>query len=377
MTMTDATETAHASGNGPAALLRGLLVGGAFGAGVAAIVVGGTIGKVAVWGSGIAALALLVLTTAAFSARHRVRRPVVERVKAVAMIESRRATSGEYADVPVAFDLTVAPDDRPAFRAHVHRSVNLVDLPDFPVRGIVVVEYPPDRPWDVTIVSEPDAEWASRAARASLDSAPESTRVRDPEKAGPWCAIAVLGMLAGAAVVVLVFRGDLFTDDPAKPSSSATSPGAFGGSGRSGGSGSTSTTVSRSVTTADVSTSILIGGQLRATSDALLKAGVSTAVSVSVTDRRMTARGTKPDEWAPGQLPVVLTDLPYERMPELVREARTNLGVTGAGAGSWRIDIARDAKTRAVVIRVTVTGGNGTADVQADGTGRITATHSL
>ncbi|MFF7156736.1 hypothetical protein [Streptomyces sp. NPDC008139] len=372
MTMTDATETAHRSGNGPLALLRGLLVGGAFGAGVAAIVVGGTIGKVAVWGGGIGALALLFLTTAAFSARRRLRRPVVERVKAVAMIESRRATSGEYADVLVAFDLTVAPDDRPAFRANVYRSVNLVDLPDFPVRGIVVVEYRPDEPWDVKIVSEPDAEWASRAARASLDSAPESTRVRNPEKAGPWCAIAVLGMLAGAAVVVLVFRGDLFTDDPAKPSSSATGPGASGGSG---GSNATSTTVSQSVTTADVSTSILIGGQLRATSDALLKAGVSTAVSVSVTDRRMTARGTKPDEWAPGQLPVVLTDLPYERMPELVREARTNLGVTGAGAGSWRIDIARDAKTRAVVIRVTVTGGNGKADLQADGTGRITATH--
>ncbi|MBD0739174.1 hypothetical protein BGM09_06840 [Streptomyces sp. CBMA29] len=352
--------------------MRGLLTCALYGAALAAIVVGATIGKPGLWIGGIGAFLLVSAVSLVLGVRRQARKPVVGRRKALAMIESRRATSGEYADVPVDFELTVAPDDRPAYRAKARQSINLVDIPDYPVRGVVVVEYRPDRPWDVKLVTTPDARWSRRAADASLDSAPESTLIKDPDKGSACCFVGVLGVLIGAAVVVLLFRGDLFTDDPAKPSPSPAGPGASSGSSGSSG---TSTTVSQSVTTADVSTSILTDGQLRATSDALLKAGVSTAVSVGVTDRRMTARGTKPDEWAPGQLPVVLGDLPYERMPALVERARTGLGVTGAGDGSWKIDIARDAKTGAVVIRVSVTGGNGSASLEADGTGRIIRTH--
>jgi len=71
---------------------------------------------------------------------------------ALAKIESRRATSGESADVPVEFDLTVQPEDGPAYRVTTSRTINLVDIPDYRPGGTVVVEYPADRPWQVGIV---------------------------------------------------------------------------------------------------------------------------------------------------------------------------------------------------------------------------------
>lgn len=239
----------------------GLVVGLLSGAGLAALVCGLVIGRPALWGPGAGVTGMFLLTSTGVFDR-RSAKPVVEWCKALAMIESRRATSGEYADVPVAFDLTVAPDDRPAFRARANESINLVDLPDYQVRGIVVVEYRVDKPWEVRLVTAPDPEWAGRRAEAVLDSAPESSRETSPEKTGASCLIGFLGLLAGAAVIIVLFRGDLFKDDdrgtaPASPSSMSST-------------GATvweSTTVSESTTTADVSTSVLTRGQPRTTAD--------------------------------------------------------------------------------------------------------------
>ncbi|MFI1189084.1 hypothetical protein [Streptomyces californicus] len=64
--------------------------------------------------------------------------------------------------------------------------------------------------------------------------------------------------------------------------------------------------------------------------------------------------------------------LPYELFPALVREARTTLGVRTPE--SWRIDVAPDPGAWQGVgprVRVTVTGEEGTAHLDADATARI------
>jgi hypothetical protein len=128
---------------------------------------------------------------------------------ALARIESRRATGSEGPDIPVEMDLTVAPDDAPAFRVRVTRDVNLVDLPDCRVGAILVVRYRPGAEWNTEVVDRPDGTWARRAATGTVDSAPEETRVATPPM--PWssCLLALAGVLAGAAAIALVFGLDL------------------------------------------------------------------------------------------------------------------------------------------------------------------------
>ncbi|MEW2519814.1 hypothetical protein [Actinacidiphila alni] len=358
--------------------LRSLILGLLLGATIAALVCGLVIGRPALWGPGAGGVGLFLLAASGVF-EPKSDKPVVERRKALAMIESRRATStGESADIPVAFDLTVAPDERPAYRVNTDETINLVDIPDYKVRGIVVVEYRVDKPWEVALVTEPDAEWSRRRAEAVLDSAPESSREKDTaQKVGLGCLMAFLGLLAGAAVIVVLFRGDLFKDDGADsgahpaPSVSASSDASSStSSDSSSDSSSTTTTVTDSITTADVSGSILTGGLLRTTADSMVTAGAPTAIRLTISEHRMTARGTTPAEWTADRLPVALSTLPYEKMPALVREARTTLNVNGPG--DWQIDVTRDARTKAVRIVVTVWDGNGDGTLTADETGRVT-----
>jgi hypothetical protein len=132
---------------------------------------------------------------------------------ALALIESRRATSGEGGDIPVAFDLTVAPDGAPAYRVKITQTINLVDIPDYQPRRLVVVDHHPDRPWQVRINTRPTPEWVRRAAEDAVDSAPESTLATKPDQGSPFCLLSFLGILLGGAVIVVLFRGDLFKDD--------------------------------------------------------------------------------------------------------------------------------------------------------------------
>ncbi|SFE78449.1 hypothetical protein SAMN05216251_105187 [Actinacidiphila alni] len=361
---------AGGSGEDDGSPLRSLILGLLLGATIAALVCGLVIGRPALWGPGAGVTALFLLAGTGVFER-RTDKPVVERRKALAMIESRRATStGESADIPVAFDLTVAPDERPAYRVNTDETINLVDIPDYKVRGIVVVEYRVDKPWEVALVAEPDAEWSRRRAEAVLDSAPESSREKDTaQKVGLGCLMAFFGLLAGAAVIVVLFRGDLFKDDGAD-SGAHPAPSVSASSDATSDSSSTTTTVTDSITTADVSGSILTGGLLRTTANSMVTAGAPTAIRLTISEHRMTARGTTPAEWTADRLPVPLSTLPYEKMPALVREARTTLHVNGAG--DWQIDVTRDAKTKAVRIVVTVRDGNGDATLTADETGRVT-----
>ncbi len=344
--------------------LRLTVTSGAAGAAVAALVVGVILERVPVFLSGGGVLVLLLLI--GFVSGRRPPGPVEPPVTrtALARIEDLRATSGEMADVPVDFRLTVAPepeDGRPAYRVDTTQHINLVDIPVYRPRSIAVVEYRPDEPWEVRIVTRPTPEWSRRAEEAEIDSAPESTLVEKPGMSeGSWCMLVLFTFLAGAALLVLLFRGELFTsgDDEAASSKqpSATS------------SASSSRTFTSSTTVSGPSSSLLVLGRMRETAAELeAKVGTADVTAILIEERRMEIRG---DSARPPGETVHLQMLPYELFPALVHEARTTLGVRDPK--SWRIDVTPGASTGAGPrVRVTVTGKEGTAHLDADATARI------
>lgn len=341
--------------------LRLTVTSGVTGAAVAAVVVGVILERVPVFLSGGGVLILLILV--GFVAGRRSPGPGDPPVTrtALARIEDLRATSGELADVPVKFRLTVAPDDRSAYRVKFSQHINLVDIPAYRPRGIAVVEYRPDEPWEVRIVTRPTPEWSRRAEDAEIDSAPESTLVEDPGPSeGSWCVLALLAFLAGAALVVLLFRVDLFTSEDGSGDTSKQ-PSATS-------SASSSRTFTPSTTVSGPSSSLLVLGRMRATAMKLeAKAGTSDVTAITIEERRMEIRG---DSARPPGETVHLQMLPYELFPALVHEARTTLGVRDPK--SWRIDVTPGAGTGVGPrVRVTVTGEEGTARLDADATARI------
>ncbi|MGW5988434.1 hypothetical protein ACWFRT_29850 [Streptomyces anulatus] len=341
--------------------LRLTVTSGVTGAALAAVVVGVILERVPVFLSGGGVLILLILV--GFVAGRRSPGPGDPPVTrtALARIEDLRATSGESADVPVDFRLTVAPDDRPAYRVNINEHINLVDIPVYRPRGIAVVEYRPDEPWEVRIVTRPTPEWSRRAEEAEIDSAPGSTLVEKPGMSeGSWCMLVLFTFLAGAALVVLLFRGELFTSGDDEGSSSKR-PSATS-------SASSSRTFTTSTTVSGPSSSLLILGRMRETA-AELEARVGTAdvTAIVIEERRMEIRG---DSARPPGETVHLQMLPYELFPALVHEARTTLGVRDPK--SWRIDVTPGAGPGAGPrVRVTVTGKEGTARLDADATARI------
>ncbi|MFJ5739499.1 hypothetical protein [Streptomyces microflavus] len=345
------------------AALRLTVVSAVTGGALAALVVAVIIKDVPVFLTGGGVLVVLILIGVVAGRRSPAdEEPPAGRI-ALARIEDLRATSGESADVPVTFRLTVAPDDRPAYRVKIEQHINLVDIPAYRPRGIAVVEYHPDEPWKVLIVTRPTAEWSRRAEEAEIDSAPESTLVVSPDMSeGSWCMLTLFAFLAGAALVVLLFRAELFTSD--NDGAAAKSP-----SSSSSSSSSASRTFSSSTTVSGPSTSLLAFGVMRVTAMEL-EARVDTAyvTAITIEDHRMAVRG---DSTRPVSETVHLQSLPYELFPGLVREARTTLGVRDPR--SWRIDVTPG--TGAGVgprVRVTVTGKEGTAHLDADATARIT-----
>ncbi|MEV0887689.1 hypothetical protein AB0J03_28205 [Streptomyces microflavus] len=344
------------------AALRLTVVSAVTGGALAALVVAVIIKDVPVFLTGGGVLVVLILIGVVAGRRSPAdEEPPAGRI-ALARIEDLRATSGESADVPVTFRLTVAPDDRPAYRVKIEQHINLVDIPAYRPRGIAVVEYHPDEPWKVLIVTRPTAEWSRRAEEAEIDSAPESTLVVSPDMSeGSWCMLTLFAFLAGVALVVLLFRAELFT--------SGNDDGAAAKSPSSSSSSSASRTFSSSTTVSGPSTSLLAFGVMRVTAMEL-EARVDTAyvTAITIEDHRMAVRG---DSTRPVSETVHLQSLPYELFPGLVREARTTLGVRDPR--SWRIDVTPGTGAGAGPrVRVTVTGKEGTAHLDADATARIT-----
>ncbi|WP_329129793.1 hypothetical protein OG552_04550 [Streptomyces sp. NBC_01476] len=373
MTIAEPSTPAAAGRAGPAAALRGFLAALATGAALAAVVVGIVIGNAALGCAGAGLLVATVVVAAVTGHRRRQGRPVPVRVTALAMIESRRAMDGESADVPIRFVLTVAPDDRAPYRVEFTQAINLVDIPDYRPRGIVVVEHPDDAPWDVRIVTRPDPEWERRAAGAALDSAPASALLTKPATEGSCCLVGVPGLLIGAAVVVLLFRADLFQhQDAAGPQKSpaASAPSSPSAPSSSWSWTSSTGTVSSRTTVAETSDSLLADGELRRTAESVIKAaGTPTAVGFRAEEHRMSVRWAATAGSSDTQPPFDLRSLPYERLPGLVRQARGGLGID-APTG-WRIDVDHDARTKALVLRVTVSDAQGSASLRADAQGRV------
>jgi hypothetical protein len=202
----------------PARLALRFLTGGLLSAAVTCFVVAPVIGRWSVAGLGAGLVAVVYVAAVISELRNSAgdgtqdKPPEPVTCTALAKIESRRATGGDAGDVPVEFDLTVQPDDGPAYRVTVSHTVNLVDIPDYRPGGTVVVDYRSDRLWRVGIVTAPTPQWVRRAAEAAIDSAPESTRLTGPGLGQGFasCAVVGAGILAGAAVVVVLFRADLF-----------------------------------------------------------------------------------------------------------------------------------------------------------------------
>lgn len=333
----------------------------------------------------VAAIIVFVVVSARTSSRGQAKPVPPEPVLALARIESRRAVSSEMADIPVEFVLTVAPDDERAYRVAFRQSINLVDIPDYKPRATVVVRYRPDRPWDVTIVTEPDDRWARRAASEAVDSAPESTLAQRPKEAveSGSCLVVLVGLLVGAAIVVFACRGDLFDDDdaPARPPASTSTSSASSSS-------SSSTNVE---ITGDV---MLLPGEMRRSAEELIAlAGTSQAVSFTIDENYMTLEAPTPADprlvdgfefrngkartegpsgtRSTGDDPLIdLRALPYERLPELVAEARATLGLT-APTG-WHIGFEHDSRSQELVIRVSVQDDYGSASLTADAHGTVT-----
>lgn len=342
----------------PVVLARGLLTGGVVGISLTALVVGGIVGNVPLFVAGLVLPAVYGLLFFLAGMPRRAREAAVVPRTALAMIESLEAVGGETSDIPVRFELTVASDDGPVYRVEITQDINLVDLSDYRPRDVVVVQYPPDRPWRVRIVKRPTPEWEDRAASARLDSAPGTARAAAPPE-GAFGFVMLLGLLLGAAVVVLLFRADLFDRDdtaqlpsPARPSVSSTS----------------STTVLSSASgtvSLGPGQSFLGKGELDRAIGSLTKGGdTHQALTVVVREHLLSVVFSPTGTQTMGLDPRAL---PYGRFPALVDEATTTLGVHSPG--TWQITAER--LTGSLVIRVVVTGPEGTASLEANGQGKV------
>ncbi|MEV5707168.1 hypothetical protein [Actinoallomurus sp. NPDC052274] len=355
MTITTGTPPTHQA---PVDLARGFLTGSVIGTSLAALVVGIVIERVPLIVTGLGLPAVYGLLVFLAGVPQRAREAAVVPRTALAMIESLEAVGGEGSDVPVRFDLTVAPDDASAYRVEITQDINLVDLPDYRPRSVLVVQYAPDRPWRVRIVKRPTPEWEERVAGARIDSAPGPALVSDPPQGRAGGFVTLLGLLLGAAAVILLFRADLADQGGAvqprssKPSVSSTS--------------STTIVTSASGTVAlGQGRSMLDKGELRRAVDSLAK-GEDThqALTLVVQERLLSVVFVPPGTGAPHFDP---RSLPYDRVPALVEEARTTLGIDSPQ--TWQL--TADRVTGSLTIRVTVTGPEGTASMEADGQGEV------
>ncbi|MEV0192315.1 hypothetical protein AB0I39_27755 [Kitasatospora purpeofusca] len=359
--MTTAT-VAPPTGAAPLDLARGFLTGGVIGASLAAFVVGCTLGRIPLIVAGPALLAAYALLFRLAGAPRRAREGALAPLTALALIDGREVrTVKEETDVPVCFDLTVAPDLAPAFRIRITQGVHVSELSDHRPGTVVVVRYPPDRPWLLRIVKRPTPEWADRAAGTVLEPAPGPTLVADRQDGCAWSLTTLLGVLLGAAAVVLLMRAELFGTDteapvarPVAPSSTSTF--------------SVTATVD-STTTGTVSfgpgRSALDRGVLREAVESLAGGGDGRqALTVVVREQLLTV------VFAPAGVSVPAFDprsLPFDRLPALVEEARTALGVDAPR--TWQVSAERLAG--ALTIRVGVAGAGGSASLEADERGTV------
>ncbi|MER5738594.1 DUF3592 domain-containing protein [Streptomyces sp. NPDC002262] len=207
MTITAGGPPPHDS---PPELVLGFLTGGVIGVSLTSFIGGCVVGRPLLLVVGVALPAAhgLALLLAALPRRRREARTVPR--TALARIEARETTRGKPTDVPVRFELSVVPDGAPAFRLALRQDVHVTELADLRPGAVVVVTYPPDRPWKARIVRRPTPEWEARAAAAHPDAAPGPVLRSDAEPGRAGGFLTLLGLLLGVAGALLLLRADLF-----------------------------------------------------------------------------------------------------------------------------------------------------------------------
>ncbi|MFH9133935.1 hypothetical protein [Streptomyces sp. NPDC017524] len=358
MTMSVGAPPAHHS---PADLASGFLTAGVIGASLTAFIGGWMVESVPMFVTGLLVPALYGLLFFLATLPRRASEAAFVPRTALAAIESLEAVRGETSDVPVRFDLSVVPDDAPAFRVEMWQDVNRVELTEYRPGGTVVVEYPPDRPWKTRIVRRPTPQWEERAAVARVVSVPGPVMRSETPDSSFSGFLNLFGLLLGVAAVLLLFRADLFDsyegDNGAAPKPSVSSS-----------SSSSSATLVTSVTgtvAIGPGRSMLDESELRRAVESLTQtADKRHALTVVVQDRLLTV------VFPPAGVKVAGFDprsLPYERVAGLVEEARTTLNVDSPR--SWQL--TADSVTGPLTLRVVVTGGGGTGMLEADGKGEV------
>ncbi|MER8193480.1 hypothetical protein ABTY00_05865 [Streptomyces microflavus] len=358
MTMTVGAPPAHHT---PADLASGFLTAGVIGASLTAFIGGCMVESAPMIAMGLVVPALYGLLFFLATLPRRASEAAVAPRTALAMIESREAVRGETTDVPVRFELSVVPDDAPAFRVEMWQDVNRVELSEYRSGGTVVVEYPPDRPWKTRILRRPTPQWEERAAVAQVDSVPGPTMRSETPDSSFSGFLNLFGLLLGVAAVLLMFRADLFDvessegDNGASPKPSVSSS-------------SSSTTIVTSVTgtvAIGPGRSMLDESELRRAVASLTQpADKRHALTVVVQDRLLTIvfppAGAKVSGFDP-------RSLPYDRVADLVEEARTTLNVDSPR--TWQLNA--NSVTGPLTLRVVVTGYGGTGTLEADGKGEV------
>ncbi|UUV32885.1 hypothetical protein NQK81_05350 [Amycolatopsis roodepoortensis] len=329
----------------PLTLVRGFLTGIISGTTLCAFIAGIVIeyDPLIVTGVGLPIVYGILLHLA--GAPRRAREAKIVPVVALAKIESLRAGGTETGDIPVDFVFTVAPEGMATFRLKVAHHINLVDIPNYRPGDVLVVRYPPDRPWKAEVVERPSPSWERRAAEATIESAPESSLVQEPPEGCGFAALAILGFLFGAALVLFLFRVELFApEEPARAEETQSGV----------------TTSSSGSATVDVGRSLLGEGELSRVIDSLAQAAdVSQVITAVVEDRRLTV------VFAPtgAQVPRFdLRALKADRVPALVRRANETIDV--GEPRTWQVTIVPFGT--AVSTRVIVTGPDGSGSL-ADG----------
>lgn len=355
------------------ALGRGLLTGGVAGGSLAALVVGVVVEKVPLFVTGLGLPFAYGLLLFLAGRPRRAREAAVVPRTALAVVESLHAAESTMSERPVRFDLTVAPDEGPAFRVGFTQDINVVDLPDYRPGGVLVVRYPPDRPWLVRIVKRPTPEWEERAAGARLDSVPGAVKVSAPAEVRGVGFVGFLGLLLGAAAVVLLFRVELFERGAADPpSASGSGSGSATAPAPTPATPTVSSTWSTRVVTAESGVIVLGAGQ-SFRSDGELRRAINSLTAEK--DARsavvlVAAEDTLSVAFSPtgGNTPAFdPLELPYERIPALVEDARSSLGVHAPQ--SWQL--IADRLAGSLTLRISVTGPEGTGLLEADVEGRV------
>ncbi|MEU3625422.1 hypothetical protein BS329_30950 [Amycolatopsis coloradensis] len=327
---------------GPLVFVRGFLTGITSGTTLCAFVVGIIIEYVPLIIAGLGLPLVYGILLHLAGAPRRAREAAVVPVVALAKIESLRASGTETGDIPVDFVLTVAPDGAATHRVEIQHGVNLVDIPNHRPGGILVVQYPPDRPWKATVVERLSPAWERRVAEASIESAPESSLIQEPPEGCAFGVLAFLGVLLGAALVLFLFRAELFAPEaPARAEEIQSSV----------------TTSSSGSATVTVDRSLLGEGELRRAIDGLARTvDVSQVITAVVEERRLTV------VFAPSEAQVPRFDLralAADRVPALVKRATTTIDV--GSPRTWQVTAVPFGGD--VSLRVVVTGPDGSGSL--------------